>query len=353
MAALDATLLQAVTVKAQAINADTQIKKALIAHAEAAKVVLANQTMNFSVLEDKDKDYIARVQWLDLCGGAVQDCTPKCTITGSGIDSQVLDYNLDLCKETTATSIGAEVFRTNELNMIEVMAMKVVEHKRKLDEWVAQQVILKLKAFSGQNFYPNGYTYANNTTYIPDADWGVKLATYMQLVAMYNEMPSAYKLSNEQFFYPYNNALFDNANNTGAGDGLRAQLLGQDLYFDIFNFNKAGVTEDIFVVEPGAVAIANKSRFTTTPFYEDGTDRPQWRWTEISDNLPGFEYEFYLQKSCRTVTGKPTQEEIVTNMAAKVRLGIFNNPLGCNVTLNGQTGKTTGVISLSKGNAPA
>lgn len=351
--AVTATLLQAATVRASAINADTQIKKALIAHAEAAKVLRANQTMNFKILEDKNKDWTMRVEWLDLCGGAVRNCTPKCTITGSGFDSLNQDYTLDLCKEAVPASIGAEVFRTNELNQVEVIAQKIQQQKRLLDEWVAQQVISKLKAFAGVNYYTNGFTYANNTTYIPDASWNVKLATYMQLVAMYNEMPAAYKLSNEQFFYPYNDSLIDNANNTGAGDGIRAKLLGQDLYFDIFNFTAAGVTEDIFVVEPGAVVMASKSRFETTPYYEDGTTAPQWRWTEMSDNIPGMEYEFYSQKSCRTVSGSTTQEEIVTNIQGMVRMGIYNNPLGCTVTRNGVTGQTTGVISLSKGNAPA
>lgn len=353
--ALTATLLDSVKLRVEQEFANGgQIAKAGRVDAEAAKAVLENQTAKFTELKDPNKDLTVQISWLDPCFGGTVACVPKCTITGGAVSSVTKDYTIDQCRDSVAVSIGEEVWRKNRYDQVEAIALAMVRMEKSMDEYLSAQVLLTAKANAGINFWTNGtiaYNAANNTTYVPDANYNVDLIPYLEAAALYNQTRDNYKISNFEFWEQYRRAQLYTGNDNGKGLGAEAGLFGQNLYFDPLGFAAAGIApEDMFIIEKGAMALITKARFSKTPVYRGGTVQ-QWRWSKESNFLPGVVYDWYSQETC-DASFSSTQEDIVTNIVGRVRYTIPVNPLGCTYTYNGFTGKTTGIWSLTKGNAP-
>lgn len=334
----------------------SQVEKDMIVHSQAAQAVMANQQVssNFAaVLKDKDKDRSVDVTWFDRCFGGVRDCTPSCTITGAGVNTLKQTYTLDLCKETVPVSIGEEQWRTNQYNIDGALAVAMQQNLKSMDEFLSQQVLINLHAYAalGKNFQLNNrgsgttYNQANGTTYIPDAQYNPSLLSYLSLAAIINQSTANYKISDEKFWIPIDVAKTYATNLNGAGLAKQADELSQNLYFDLWNFASSGITDDLFIVEKSAVLFLTKARFDSNPVYYSG-DAQQWRWSQASPTIPGVVYDFFLKETCNN-SYSATQEDIVHNMKIKVHYGIWNNPLGCTITKNGVTGKSSGVLSFT------
>lgn len=316
------------------------------ANSVAAQAVLANQNARITQLEDPEKDLTVRIHWVDTCGAEAEDCESNCTLDGPEVESKGQDLVLDLCKKVDF-SVDAEKTRTNIYNVEQIAAEAMAAKLKVLDEWVAAQTLVKLKAFAGPNVAPAPYTYAAGTTTVPAADYNRKLVAYLLRQQILNQMPGAYYIDNGELFIDWTNAQLDAGNLDGKGDLSRINAL--KMYFDQFNFAKAGLTEDTFMVSPGAVAIANKVRYTPTPTEFKGTIQ-QTRWTIQSPTLPGISYNVYYALTCKTVgSGSSAREHIMHTWRIEFVGGIFLNPTACPVTIGEDTVSPTGVLSYSKG----
>lgn len=343
---LDASKILKIRLKAESMWKDSRLAAEYKAYSDTAKAVLRNQTARFSELTTKDKDNTVTVTWVDPCGRVVADCTNSCDITGPEPSTVAQDYALDICK-STSFAINEEVLRTNDYSAIELIAGETTLALKALDEYWSQALLVKLKAFANVNLFPNGFSYANGTTTIPAAQYNQQLYAYLVKAGILNKMPDSYMIDSGELFIPLLDAQLNRGNLDGSGGALRAAEISGKLTYDMWNFQKAGLTEDTFEVSPGAVAFKTKSRFDARPVYLDGKVN-QWRYSIPSPSLPGVTYDVISQLTCKP-NNTTNQEEIVQNFKFITRGGIFLNPKGCPVEIGGVTYTPSGVLSFSKG----
>lgn len=338
-----ATQLLKIKLKAEQMWKNSQLNNSLAANAEAAKAVLENQTARITELQNPDKDREVTINWINPCAMEAADCESNCDIDEAELETDGKDYALDLCKKT-GFNVDREKIRTNSYEREEIVAAGMMRALTVLDEWWAGQALTKLKAFAGVNVAPAPWTYndGTSTTEVPAADWTLDMIANFLYQTQLNKMPGSYYINDGNLWVQWMNAQLQSGNLDGKGDAARIAAI--KMYFDSFNFAKAGITENLFAVAPGAVAMVTKARNPDTPTLVGGTIQ-QNRFTINSQLLPGVKYDVYQSLKCVTVNGKShdtDQFRIETNG------GIFLNPEGCDVTIGEDTFTPTGVISYTK-----
>lgn len=335
-----------IKLKAEEMWKDSQYASSLETNSVAAQAILANQTARITPLSDPEKDNTVKINWINTCNVVAEDCESNCDLDEAELESAGKDYALDICKKS-GFSIDAEKLRTNTYDYEEQVAAGLNASIRELDEFLAQQSLVKLKAFAGINVAPAPWTYAGNTTTIPDADYNLGMVAKILRQARLNRISNPYFINNGDLWEAFTNAQLQAGNLDGKGDVARIQALGGRFYFDDWNFGPAGLTESLFMVAPGAVAFATQNRHSDTPKILGGSIQ-QTRFTVRSKTLPGIKYDAFYKLSCKTVGSK---EHIMHTFRLVVNAGIFLNPEGCPVTISGTTYSPTGVISYT--HAPA
>jgi hypothetical protein len=333
--------LLAIKLKAEQMWTDSRLAQDFKAQADAAKAVLDNQTATFRELDNPEKENQIVVNFINPCAVVAEDCESNCDLTEDELESGAKTYTLDTCKKS-GFSVDAEKLRTNTYTVEEVSARGLASALKALDEFWARQVLVKLKAFAGVNVAPAPWTWAAGTTSVPAADYNVGMVANMINQSILNRMPGAYYIDNGGLYVPWLNAQLQSKNLDGAGDAARIAAI--KLYFDQWNFGPAGLTEDTFMVTPGAVAMKTKTRNPDAPTVIGGTVQ-QTRYTIASPTLPGVKYDVYYTLKCTTVGGKA---HIFHSWRIETNGGVFLNPEGCPVVIGGTTYAPTGVISYSK-----
>jgi hypothetical protein len=337
-----ASALLSIKLKAEAMWADARLSQDFKANAQAAVAVKRNSSATFRELEDSDKENTVIVTFINPCAVAVADCTTDCTIAGNELESGSKTYTLDLCKEVVFT-VDAEKTRTNAYSVEELSARGLAAAVKALDEWWAQQILIKLHAFEGINVDPAPYTYAAGTTTIPNASYNLSVIPNIMYDAMVNKLNSPYYINNGDLWVAWTNAQLNAANLDGKGDAARAAQL--NMYFDPFNFSASGTTESIFAVSSSAVAFVTKTRYSSTPVLVGGSVQ-QTRYTVPSSVIPGVAYDVIYTLACTSVGAVA---HVKHSWKVKTQGGIFLNPEGCPVTISAVTYNPTGVLSYTHG----
>lgn len=349
MAAGDFTASQLLQIqlKAEQMWNDGILAKANQPQAEAAKAVIANQTARFNVLNDRTKDHKIEVMFLNTCAVETDDCVSNCDIDEPLVESGKKEYEPDLCQKT-GFSVDEETTRTNNYGVQEIAAEAMATAIGRLDEWWAQQVMARLKTFAGINVYPDPWTYdpAESTTEVPTADYTLQMYANLIIQAQMNRLGSPYYIDNGSLYAQVLNAQLNAGNLDGKGDANRIQQL--NMYFDLYNFARAGLDEDLFAISPGAVAFKTVNRNPDTPRTLGGSIQ-QTIYTVNSRVLPGVKYDAYYTLKCTTVAGKA---HYVHAWRLETNGGIWLNPEGCPVTIDVDDEPTvvapTGVLSYTK-----
>ena len=338
--------LMELRLKAETSWTGTAFELSKTKNVEAAKAVLENQTARFSGFDDPDKDRKVKVMWINSCGTEVEDCEDNCALDEQELSTAMKEYEPDLCKKT-GFAIDEEKLRTNEYNMEELIVAGTTDQLGKLDEWLAQTTLAKLKTFAGVNTYPAPWTYdnPNKTTHIPNADWGLKAIPHILNQMTLNNMGDTYFLNNGSLFIDFYNAMINEGNLDGKGNATIIKQL--KMYFDQINFGKAGLTDDLFAINKNAVALKTVNRHHDVPRVIGGKVG-QTRYTIKSPNLAGVKYDAYYELTCKTVGGKDhlfhTWRFVVNGLVAL-------NPTGCPITVSiggiPTTVSQTGVLSYS------
>ena len=240
-----ASQLLQIKLKAEQMWNDAQAFAHLRPNAEAAVTVLSHQTARFREMEDRNKDNKVKVTWVKTCDIKAQDCEPNCDLDEPEVETQGQEYEYDICKKT-GFSVDEETLRTNNYNFAEVVAPSLATAIKTLDEFWAQQTLIKLKAFSGVNLAAAPFTFQApiNATVVPANLYGNPLGGYsgFQLPTIFtkqmiqNKINNAYYIDNGRMWLEYQNSMLQR----GATEGMsvaglsRAQSL--DVNFDIFNF---------------------------------------------------------------------------------------------------------------------
>lgn len=344
-----ASALQTINLKAETAWSTGAQSKNLVSRADAAVAVLQNQTARFEELSNKDKDLKVKLTWLNPCGITAKDCTPNCDIQGTEIESEAKEYEYDMCKETDF-AINRDTLRTNAYDRDDLIAIGMAKAVKVLDEWWAQQVLLKLKAYAGVNVDPSPWTFdaANLTTLVPMAQWNLK-GLYARLIrqAMKNEMNSPYYIEKGDLFDEITNARIDSGNSDGSGDANRANQWNS-LTMDLWNFAKAGITEDLFAIDQSAVAIKTHALNPDAPTTLPGKVQ-QTIYTIDSQILPGVKYDVFYGFECRVASvGGKQRTQYVDSWKLQTNGLIALNPAQCPVTIGGVTYRPNGVMSYSQ-----
>lgn len=340
-----ASALLDITLKAENMWSDGVQANEFKSNAEAAVAVATNQTARFQVLDDPDHDRQVRVSWISACDLEDRACVEECTIDEPELETKKKYYSFDMCREF-GFSVNRERLRTNDYTREELAAQGMAKAIKKLDEWWAKQILLKLKAFQGPNVAPSPWTYdaANTTTNVPTSEYNLKMIGNLIQQAMLNQMNSPYWIEKGDLFVPYWNARIENGNADGKGDAARTQAI--DMYFDMFNFSKAGITEDLFAIDRSAIAFKTYTRYQDAPQVQGGNVQQTW-YNVPSQKIPGVKYMVTYQMGCKIVEGK---KSIYDQWVVRTEGGIWSNPEACPVI--GQDGTTsytqTGIMSYSK-----
>lgn len=336
------TLLE-LRLKAEQGWQDPQFAAAFQPKAEAAVAVLSNQTARFTEgFNNPEKDNKVAVTWINTCNIEAEDCEANCDLDEPELDSGKQLMEIDTCKKT-GFSIDEMKLRTNDYNLQEVFTQGHAKAITTLDEFWAAQVLAKLKTFAGINQFPTPFTYdaVNKTTNVPLAAQNVKLVANFLQQAMLNDMPNPYFINNGTLWLEWMNSQLDSANLDGKGDINRIQQL--KMYFDQFNFAKAGLTEDTFMINPNAVAMKTKVTHPDTPTVLGGKVG-KTIFTVPSKVLPNVKYDVHYQLSCKVISGKT---HYFHTWRYETNGGIWINPSLCPITVGETTVTPTGVLSYS------
>lgn len=335
--------LNDILLKAEVMWTDGAQANVYKSHADSAKAVLENQTARFQELADKDKDNKVRVNWINPCAMVDEACESNCTITAAELETGVKEYEFDMCRKVDF-SINREKLRTSIYDRDELAAIGMAKAIKTLDEWWNTQMLLKLKSFSGVNVAPSPWTFsdADMTTQVPSAQYNLAMVAILKKQAMLNQMNSPFYIEKGDLYVPVLNAEINGGNAEGKGDAARAKYL--DLYFDLFGFEKAGITEDLFAIDRSAVAMRTYNRYPDTPT-EMGGKVAQTQYSVASQLLPGVRYGVIYEFTCVT-NGSKTEYHDAWRVITEG--GIWLNPEACPVEIGEETYTPTGVMSYSK-----
>ncbi len=305
-------------------------------HLDAVKAVLNEQNAMFQELTDSPKENKVKVTWLEDCDIKTTDLQDDCSIDGVELASNSKEYTIDQGQQTTY-KVDVRNERTNTYTTDEVVAQGLMNRLNALDEYWAKLVLAQLKLAAGKNAYPTPWTYdaAKKTTNIPEEQWNKKIIANLIQQAGMNDMSNPYYISDGGFFVDFLNAQFDNGNFDGKGDYNRISAL--NLYFDQRNFAKAGIDENLFMVDQSAVGLYTKAWYTRAPEHYGGTVQ-KTLYSVPSLNLPGVMYDVEYTMKCENKASVPHYYHVF-KIATR---GLFAvNPVACG-------DETTGVLSYTR-----
>lgn len=313
--------------------------------ANAAKAVIANQTMQFAEFEDENKDRKVKVTWIDACGAEVEDCVSNCELTEKELESKSKLYAPDICKKI-GFSVDFTKLRTNDYTSDEVVLKGFASRIKALDEFWARQILAKLKAYAGINVAPAPFTfdYGQMTTNVPAAQYNLQMLAYIMQQAKLNRMNDNYIIENGALFIEMLNANFNAGNADGKGDAARLSAFQKMLTDDQFNFAAAGLTEDLFMINKGAVAFQTLNKVAKET-KEIGGKVGITTFQTPSIALPGVSYDTHYTVTCQTIDGVA---HYFHTWRFETHGIVALNPEGCPVTIGGNTYNPTGVLSYSK-----
>jgi hypothetical protein len=135
-----------------------------------------------------------------------------------------------------------------------------------------------------------------------------------------NKMRQVYGLTGSNLYQLLWSAPLDGANADGKGAAKKVGTI--PMYQDPENIESVAPAQT-FLLHRGAAAFISKAWYPRNAINAVNPEANIYIWSEPSNNLPGVEYDIFMQKSC---TGNEFYE------AYKVQLhGLFAlNPLPCN-----------------------
>ena len=332
--------IQIIQTKAEAMWRDSRAVKRPV-HLDAVKAVVENQTARFTEITDSDKDNKVKVTWLEDCDIQTTELQDDCSIDGVELGSNSKEYGMNIGQQTTF-KVDERIGRTNTYTSDEVIATGLMNRLNALDEYYAKRVLTDLKLASGVNAYPTPYTFNSTlkTTEVQEDKYNLKMVAHLLQQAEMNDISNPYFISDGLFFIDVANANFDAMNADGKGDYNRYQAL--NLYFDQRNFNKAGVEENLFMIDQSAVGLYTKAWYGQQPTLYAG-DIQKTLYSVPSLNLPNVRYDVEYTMTCEKKGGEPKYYHVFKISTQ----GLFAvNPVACNDT-------STGVLSYKRVDVPA
>ena len=312
--------LNAVQARAEEIFRDGKMKDDYIADVVAGQAFLTQQqgiTSMPSITNTKNKE--VRVQWDTKCSISTTACTDDCSISGTDIEPTCNDYELE-CLREVSFQVPERLYRDKTIEREDAVAKGMILAKNAMDEYLTQYIISQLAANAGTNAFNGGVgTVIGTTTYVPPAYWDANLFGYFDQVIRMNKFRQTYGITGSNLYQLLWSTPLDGANADGKGAAKKVGTL--KMYQDPENI-EAVAPNQTFLIHRGSSAFISKAWYPMNAINAVNPEANIYIWSEPSNNLPGIEYDIFMQKSC---SGNEFYE------AYKVQLhGLFAlNPLPC------------------------
>jgi len=312
--------LNAVQARAEEIFRDGKFKDDYIADVVSGVAFLEQQagiTSMPSITGTKNKE--VRVQWDTKCDIETTECTDDCSISGTDIEPICTDYELE-CLREVPFQVPERLYRDKTIERQEAVAKGMLLAKNAMDTYVTQYILAQIAANAGVNaFTGGGMTVVGTTTFIPAQYWDASVYGYFDQVIRLNKFRQTYGITGNNLYQLLWSVPLDAANANGKGAFKKVGTLR--MYQDPENVETIAPNQT-FLLHRGAAALITKSWYPRNAINAVNPEANIYIWSESSNNLPGVEYDIFMQKSC---SGNEFYE------AYKIQLhGLFAlNPLPC------------------------
>lgn len=352
-----------IQLKLDSIWADPVKQKDYTPKANAVKTVLENQTAEIRELEVSESKKDVSLKWVDFCGDTAEDSTyDDSCVTEKAAEgtAKKQDLALDIFI-TDKFSVASEELEGSVLSYDEVVATGLAAKIKNIVEKFNAKVVAAIEANRGYNPDVSGqYSIDNATnkvTSIPAADMkGEIVIPYLAMVSELNRSNSVYLLDGGNLFQDYNKSLASVANADGK---LGAALFEQLPYrHDLFGFAANSLTDSSYLIDRGALAIANRAKWPDLSAIINSKDGG---WTHTSSgnfmrysipvNIPSLPAMTFIKQGqlMKQTLMIDVQHSVVCHSdgklyptwVLKLRAGVFANPVRCNAN-------NTGIIKLKK-----
>lgn len=311
---------------------EPQLSKNYSASGETIKAIMENQTAEITPLEDPEKLKTVSVHWVDFCGDTSTETsnTDQCPMDAACPEGEAKakNYALDIFIED-CFSVNEDKLETSIFSVEEVVARGLMAKQRNILERFNAKAIAVLLANLGDNPYtgdPGTFNEATNFTEVQNKDFTIqRMYPYWALVMALQKSNNAFILDGGNLYQQALVAMKDAANSDGKlANGLFEML---PFYQDLFGFARTGNSQDTLLIDAGAVAVATRSKYPSTP-REIGGGVNQTRYQMPLEQLPGVFLDVAYRPDC-------SGDQIVHKWNLKLRAGVFVNPTMCNA---GNTG---------------
>lgn len=309
-----------------------------MAKADAARVCLEQQTARVEPLIEGSyadaKQRTVRVHWLNGCAIEATAPTDECVASDVELTDGSGTYAIDSYREASFVT-SWKAHRTRPHNLNQTIATGILSASKVLDEYLAAQYWAFLVANNGAHEYTPtvGAAGAGDVWEIDAPDWNVDLMPQFILSAEFARFDNAFMIHGLNLWTERFKAGQYAANDNGRGEN---NLFGTlPMFWDPVGASAASVSDQSFLVNRSAVALATANFFGTSPAEFAGNHRV---YSIASRNLPGVRYDVHELESC-------TSDDMVISYKLNVNFKFMLNPLGCTATRTGvlQFAKVAGV----------
>jgi hypothetical protein len=297
---------------------DPQTNVDNVGDVESAKAVLENQQVRMTEITGKKKR-IMSVEWLAKCDVTTTDCSDDCTITGDDADPMCQEYEIE-CLQETSFKMPKRAYRERTIEFQEAYMFNMLQHKKALDEWLAQYILTGLVANAGVNAYAGIGTVAGTITTIPPNFWDDSIWGYFNLVNRMNKIKDPYMITGTNLFQYIFNRMHESMTDAGKAAMSKVGTI-KKIYQDPENVETIAPAST-FLIHKTAAAFINKAWNPLGPVNAQSEAGVYALWSEQSSNIPGVYYDIITKETC---------ESNEFYLASKIQLhGVFAvNPAPC------------------------
>lgn len=277
------TALAEIQVKLDQMWKEPQNQKFYTAKGETIKAITENQTVSFPELKDPSKEKEIAVKWVDWCDDTAVTVTnaDDCAVGACDeADPKTKTYAPNTFLQDCFT-VRDEDFQTSVMNREEVVAKGLLAKIKNIIELFNAKAIAIIDANKGVNPFPDEFTLLADNTEVEKSDFTIeKMYPYwMQMLALLRS-GNNFILDGRNLFQARILALAQERNADGK---LDAELYGMFPYYnDILGFAKAGVADNTYLIDSGALAVQTRTKYPKVPREYNGL------FTDYSIPLPGY-----------------------------------------------------------------
>lgn len=352
-----------VQLKLDSIWADPVKSKDYTPKANALKTVLENQTAELKELETSETKKDVSIKWVDFCGDTAEDgayddtCVNEKAAEGT---AKKKDVALDTFI-TDKFSVASEELESSVISYDEIVATGLAAKIKNIVEKFNAKVVAAIEANRGHNPFTTGnFTVDNVTdkiTSIPSADMKMDaIYPYLAQVSELNRSTSVFLLDGGNLYQDHVKSLITLANADGKAPAAAYDQL--PYRHDLFGFAANSLTDASYLIDRGALAIANRAKW---PSLQNLASMKDGGWTHTSSgnfmrysipvNIPSLPAMTFVKQGqlMKQQFMIDVQHSVVCHSdgklyptwTMKLRVGVFANPVRCQAN-------NTGIIKLVK-----